>query len=367
MRAFSLLVVASSACARGDAAPEAVPLSGQVVARGEFLGRPASISVAGNHLVVTDGSAPYVHVLSARDGTLLQSFGQRGAGPGEFRHATKVLPHPDGDGSFWVYDGALGRFSYFSFPEGGRGVPRVGDVLTLEPGGPTLLMHADWLNDSTIVATGIFPDGRIAVTDRRGRILRFIGKRPPSPPGKDVPITVLQHAFTGPLTVSPDRQRIAMGTENADRLEIYRPDGTLVRELRGAFGFDPVYEVHRKPAGSTMATGGDLRFGYTGLASTNHHIFAMYSGQLRAEGKGYSYFGTEVHVYAWNGDRLATFGLDERARGIAVTPDGERLYALQWTPEPRVVQYHIGVQMERPASAPHRGGPVVTSSANGSS
>lgn len=358
MRATALLVLAPAVCAcarSGDTAPDPVPLTGQVVAKGEFLGRPSSISVAGGYLVVTDGSAPYVHVLSARDGALLQSFGEQGAGPGEFRHAGKVLPDPDGDGSFWVYDSSLGRLSYFAFPEGGRAAPRVGDVLNLEPGGPTLLMHADWLNDSTIVATGIFPDGRIAVTDRRGRILRYIGKRPPSPPGRDVPITVLQHAFTGPLTVSPDRQRVAMGTESADRLEIYRPDGTLVREVRGAFGFDPVYEVHRKPAGSTMATGDDLRFGYTGLASTDRYIYAMYSGQLRAEGKGYSYFGTEVHVYAWNGDRVATFKLDERARAIAVTADGERLYAVQWTPEPRVVQYQIGAQVERLASAPNAG------------
>jgi hypothetical protein len=163
---------------------------------------------------------------------------------------------------------------------------------------------------------------------------------------------VLQHAYTGPLTVAPDRQRIAMGTENADRLEIYRADGSLVREVRGAFGFEPVYEVHRQPAGNTMATGGDLRFGYTGMASTDAHIYAMYSGQLRAEGGGYSYFGTEVHVYRWNGDRVATLKLDERARAIAVTPDGEWLYAVQWTPEPRVVQYSVGAHLKRQASAP---------------
>jgi hypothetical protein len=353
MRASALILVSviASACTRAEAPSEAVPLAGEVVARGEFLGRPSSISVAGDRLVVTDKSAPFVHVLSARDGAHLLSFGRQGAGPGEFRNAAKVLPDPKGDGSFWIYDGSLNRFSYFSVPPGAA-APRLGQVYNLDPGGPTVLLHAEWLNDSTVAATGIFPDGRIAVTDRRGRILRFIGKRPPSPPGQDVPITVLQHAYTGPLTVAPDRQRIAMGTENADRLEIYRADGSLVREVRGAFGFEPVYEVHRQPAGNTMATGGDLRFGYTGMASTDAHIYAMYSGQLRAEGGGYSYFGTEVHVYRWNGDRVATLKLDERARAIAVTPDGEWLYAVQWTPEPRVVQYSVGAHLKRQASAP---------------
>jgi hypothetical protein len=331
-------------CSRGEAAPKAVPLSGRVVAKGEFLGRPSSISVAGDRLVVTDASAPFVHILSAADGSHQVSFGEAGKGPGEFREAAQVLPDVRGDGSFWVLDASLCRVSHFSMPAGAA-VPRVDQTLNLDAGGPTLLMKADWLTDSTIVATGIFPDGRMAVTDRRGHILRYIGKRPESPAGQDVPITVLQHAFTGPLTVAPDRRHVAMGTENADRLEIYRPDGTPVRAVRGAFGFDPVYEVHRKPAGNTMATGQDLRFGYTGLASTNDHVYAMYSGQLRGEGGMYSYFGTEVHVYTWNGDRVATYALDERARAIAVTPDGRRLYAVQWTPEPRVVQYSLGAHL----------------------
>ncbi len=335
-----ILTLIACACGRGDAVSRAVPLSGRVVAQGEFLGQPGSISVAGERLVLTDASAPFVHVLSAKDGTHQLSFGREGSGPGEFREAIKVLPDVRSDGSFWVFDGSLGRLSHFAIPARAA-VPRIVQTVNLEPDGPMLLLQADWLNDSTIVAAGIYPEGRIAVIDRGGRLVRYIGKRPPSPPGQDVPVSVLQHAFTGPLTVAPDRRHIAMGTENADRLEIYRPDGSLVRELRGAFGFDPVYEVHRKPAGNTMVTGADLRFGYTGLSSTDDHIYAMYSGQLRAKTGYYSYFGSEVHVYTWNGDRVATFKLDERARAIAVTPDGQRLYAVQWTPEPRVVQYSL--------------------------
>jgi hypothetical protein len=335
------LLLASCSHEQQAAAPGAVPLTGTVVTRGDFLGQPSSIVVAGEHLVVTDAHAPFIHVISARDGARLTSFGREGAGPGEFRSAGKALVDPRTDGSFWILDVSLRRFSHVLPPRGGT-PPKVDQVLNLEPGGPTAIFQADWLNDSSIVATGIYPEGRMIVTDRQGRIQRVIGRRPESPAGKDVPVTVLQHAFTGPITVSPDRQRIAMGTESADRMEIYRADGTLVRELRGSFGFDPVYEVHRQPAGNTMATGDDLRFGYTGMASTAQFIFAMFSGQLRSEGREYSYFGTEVHVYTWAGDRVATFRLDHRARGIAVTPDGQRLYALQWEHEPRVVQYALG-------------------------
>lgn len=340
----ALVALLTASCSGRDRSAELLPLQGKVVARGDFLGRPSSISVAGSRLVVTDASPPFLHVLSAADGAHLLSFGKNGAGPGEFREANEVLPDVQADGSFWVFDGSLGRLSHFSMPEGAS-VPSLDRTLNLEPGGPTLLFQADWLNDSTIAATGIYPDGRIAVTDLRGRIVRHIGEKPSLPGGREVPVTVLQHAFTGPLTVSPDRRRLAMGTENADRLEIYRPDGALVRALRGASGFDPVFEVHSKPAGNTMATGNDLRFGYTGLASTNRHIYAMYSGQVRGDGGAYSYFGTEVHVYTWEGERVATFSLDERARAIAVTPDGKLLYAVQWTPEPRIVRYSLDGQV----------------------
>ncbi|HEX6040565.1 BF3164 family lipoprotein [Longimicrobium sp.] len=337
LAAFLLL---ASACSQTESRTEAKPLSGEVVTRGDFLGRPSSISVAGSRLVVTDASPPFLHVLAAADGAHLLSFGKNGAGPGEFREANEVLPDLGSDGSFWVFDSSLGRLSHFFMPEGAS-VPSMDQVINLQPGGPTLLLKAGWLTDSTIAATGIYPDGRIAVTDRTGRIVRYIGKRPPSTPGQNVPITVLQHAFTGPLTVAPDRQRLAMGTESADRLEIYRADGTLVRELRGASGFDPVFEVHSKPAGNTMAIGADHRFGYTGLASTDEHIYALYSGQVLSEGGAYAYFGTEIHVYTWDGDRVRTYRLDERARGITVTRDGRWLYAIQWVPEPRIVRYPL--------------------------
>jgi hypothetical protein len=336
------LTVLVCACTRQESAVDAVPLKGQVVAQGEYLGQPGDIVVTGNHLVVTDRSAPFVHVLDG-EGTHLVSFGDEGSGPGEFRSATKVLPDVSGDGSFWVFDMILGRLTHFVMPAGAA-VPRLDQTLNLELGAVGLLMDADWLSDSTIAATGIYPDGRIAVTNRRGRIVRYLGKRPPSPGGKEIPITVLQHAFTGPLTVAPDRQRVAMGTESADRLEIYGQDGTLIRELRGSFGFDPVFQVHSSPAGNSMASGDDLRFGYTGLASTRQHIYAMYSGQLRGDGVARAFFGREVHVYTWNGDRVGTFGLDERARALAVTQDGKRLYALQWDPEPRVVRYAIDLE-----------------------
>jgi hypothetical protein len=339
-----LLFVIVAGCGKDEPAAEATPLTGTVVATGEYLGQPSGLTLAGNHIVVTDRSAPFVHVLSAADGTHLVSFGQQGSGPGEFRSATKVLADASGDGSFWVYDLSQSRISRFAMPAGAA-VPRLDQTLNLSPAGPAIFFHPAWLNDSTLVSSGIYPDGRIAVADRRGTIVRYIGKRPPSPAGRDVPITVLQHAFTGPITLSPDRRRIAMSTENADRLEIYRPDGSLVREVRGAAGFDPVYEVHSQPAGNTMATGMDLRFGYTGLASTDEHIFAMYSGQLRGDGVARAFFGREVHVYDWAGDRVATVALDGPARAIAVTRDGRQLYAVQWDPEPRIVRYLLDAHL----------------------
>jgi len=342
MRSAALVLFALHlcACTRNEAPPDGVQLVGEVFAEGEYLGRPESLAVVGDRLFVTDASPPFLHVISLKDGVRQLSFGQEGGGPGEFHSATEVLPDSGGE-SFWVFDSAQRRIAHFTIPEGAAAAPQVTSTLNLVPGGPTYLMQAEWLNDSTLAAVGIYPDGRIAVTDRRGRIVRYIGQRPDNPLGEPVPITVLQHAFTGPLTVAPNRRYLAMGTENADRLEIYLPNGTLVRAVRGASGFDPVFEAARKAAGNSMVTGSDLRFGYTGLVSTDRHIYALYSGQTRGEGGAYSYFGTQVHVYTWSGDRVGTFKLGGLARGIGVTPDGGQLYAAEWAPKPRIVRYPL--------------------------
>lgn len=340
----TLLLLIPAACRREPepAGGAAIPLTGQVIAEGEYLGSPGRLAVVDGRLVLLDQSAPMVHVFRLPSGERIRSFGNEGEGPGEFRSATTVQGDPRQPGAFWVFDMGLNRMTRFRL--GHDSLPSVAEVVNLH-GGWGLHFQPVWLSDTTLVGSGIYlrhPNIRLLVADRAGRPTRTIGTLPEHPGGSGIPSSVLQHAYEARMAVHPDRTLIAVGTRHADRLEIYRPDGTLVRQVTGPAGFIPVFEVNQRAQGASMATGDDLRVGYLDLTATRDHLFALFSGNTRGEARGRTYFGKEVHVYDWSGDRIATLALDEWAFSITVDTAGPGfLYAVRHDPAPNLARYTL--------------------------
>lgn len=338
---LAVLHLLASACERpvekGDSAPL---LAGKLIATGDYLDQPGQMVVAEDRLVVLDRSAPMVHVFGL-GGAHLGSLGQKGEGPGEYRSAVHVQQDAKDPRDVWIFDRTLGRMTRLRF--GQAPLPELQEVVSLNAG-TGVFLHPVWLGDTALVVSAISPtrsDGRLLLTNRAGGVIRMIGKPPRHPGSASIPTTVLQHAYEGPLTVRPGQSHFALATRQADRLEIYRADGTQVAEVVGSTGFLPAFEVRERAEGVSMATGEDLRAGYVGLASTAHHIYALFSGRLRSEAGANTFFGREIHVFDWSGKKVARLGLDELAVAIAVTPDGKQMFAVRHDPEPSVVRHAL--------------------------
>jgi hypothetical protein len=336
-RTFLFACILFAGCDRPPGESPPVALKGTVVSDGEFLGQPGRLLLVGDRLMVTDDPAPYLHVLDPKEGRHLASIGNSGGGPGEFRSVSSIQEDPSEDGSFWLYDGQQDRMTHMGLVAG-TVTPRMLEVSRLDSVSG-LLLDLVVLDETTLVATNLFSNGRLVRARRSGATIGVMGAMPVDPLGRDVPLHVLQHAYAGPLERSPDGSRVAVATRQADLLEIYRADGTLIRRVRGGSGFEPEYEVRRSPAGTGMATGEDLRFGFIDLAATDEHLFALFSGELRGDLPGRANFGKAVQVYDWRGERVATFELPERALSIAVSPDGAQLFAVHHDPKPAIVRY----------------------------
>jgi hypothetical protein len=351
---LAVAAIGVSACTRAPETSEAtLLLSGEVITDGDYLDSPRKMLVVGERLVVLDRSPPMVHVFRASDGTRVGSFGARGSGPSEYRSATTVQRDLRDPSSFWIYDLSLLRLSRLRFAEP-DGLPSFEGSVNLHSGAGVYLQPV-WMTDSTLVVSGIYPahpDARLIVTEPAGRPVATIGAAPRHPGAAAIPTTVLQHAYEGPVVVHHGGSRLAVATRLADRIEIYSTDGALLKEIAGAAGFLPQFEVSTRPEGVSMATGEDLRVGYLDLASTDDLIFALFSGSLRSEAGSQVYSGREVHVFDWSGERVATLELPDRAPAIAVDARQGDLFAIHRDPAPRVVRYALPAMLA--AKAPRR-------------
>jgi len=328
---------ATEDAARRQSPSVADTLRATVLFDGEALGRPQSVGVVGDWLLVSDVPRPHaLHVIRRSDGRHLKSWGREGGGPGEFRNLWSI--QPDGRGRAWLYDPGQTRLTLLDLPTllADRGDP-VRRSVNLRA--DLMPMTAVWVSDTLLMSSGMFARGRLALFDAAGRLKATAGPLPPAREG--VPPAVAQHAYSGTLVRHPSRPLVAIGTRHADRVEIYHADGRPVRVARGPRGFEPVYEVQVRGGVPVMASGGEMRFGYVDLAAAGEHLYGLYSGHSREERPGRASFGGEVHVFDWNGVLVHVLPLDHLALALAVSDDERTLYTVRHDPTPAVLQHAL--------------------------
>jgi hypothetical protein len=322
-----------------DGYPGEVPtLHGSVVHESDGLAMPTQVTVAGDKLVVVDRFAERpVHVLSARSGEVVKSLGREGEGPGEFKVARFVDPDPVSEGAFWVYDAGLSRLTRVDLADWDQEPSWEHRIVQLEAS--TTVLNPVWLDEERLLAAGLFLDGRLGRFDASGKAHGVVGPLPVTREG--VPSNVVQHAFRGILKPRPDRALLALGTRHAATVEIFTAEGELVARASGPFSFQPVFQVAARAGGPSMASGGDLRFGYVDIATTSDRIYALFSGRTRDGFPGRAVYAEYVHVFDWSGRYERAFRLDTEVAAIAVDDEAGRLFAIRHLPEPAVLEYPL--------------------------
>lgn len=314
---------------------------------------PFAIAVVGSYLVVGDRTAAdsLVKVYRRNDGALVHAFGRQGSGPGEFRAIWSVRPGPGATPErreAWVFDFTLRRMTGLDLSDSGLRHPdRDRPVVVLRS--EATVTGAEWLNDTTIVAVGFFPNGRLGYFDLNGSPRAVVGPLPAD--GAGIPIPVLQHAYQGTLALKPDRTRLAVANRHAGRIELFTPEGTRLAIIRGPYDFVPQFRAApgRDSARTPVFASGDaLRFGYTAIAATPDGVFGLFSGRTRRGFPGEANFGQFVHLFDWEGRFLQAYDLGQAVFTLDVDPSGRRIYAARHEPEPAVLVFDIPGQAVAP-------------------
>jgi hypothetical protein len=328
------------------AGQDTAALRGRTLFSGEPLAIPTAIASVGPYLVLLDAGSEFkITVLRKRDGLMAWRLGRRGRGPGEFIGPYSMDVVADQQRPLWVYDVSLRRITRVRLPERIAMTPTVDSTLLLLSGAS--LVNPIWLGDTVLVALGSFAGGRFGFFGSSGRLLRTVGALPPGEPG--VPISVRQQAYQSVMRANRQHSLLAVGTRHASHFVVFRLDGSVVGQAEGAESFEPRYVVLPGERGPEIGSDLDLRFGYVSIATSDRHIFALFSGRTREQFPGRAMMGEWVHVYDWNARLVRRLRLDGEALAISVDNSGLELYAIQHEPEPRVRAYSLmGLMPERP-------------------
>lgn len=310
-------------------------IPGQVLNESDVLAAPTDVEVMGEALIIADDFADQpLRILDRGEGEVVRALGRKGAGPREFESAFSI-DVIDPAGEFMVHDVMLQRVTRVDLREDFDGDRWVGDR-SVQLKAEAMMVETAWAGDG-MVGLGTFPTGRIGHLDTEGRLVRTTGPTPMD--DREVPPEVRQQAYQSRLKANPSRTRWAVATRYADRLEIFDDTGRLVAEGERPYAFEPVYESRRSGDVATMASDGDMRFGYLDITTTDQRIYALFSGRTRAEG-GANY-GDIIHVFDWEGRLVDVLQLDARVIAVSVDPSGEALYGVRHNPLPAILAYDL--------------------------
>lgn len=330
-----------------------VPLRRRAALSDSLFGNPVLLERVGRYAVVADLSSRWpLQLISLPALQRVLEFSRHGNGPGEVTSVVSFVggrlfgaaSDPDSL-AISVFDPNERRLTGFRI--GLRGTPVV--TATATQGLSTGAMLTDVLQaaDGTIIGVGLLDSARFARFDASGTARGVAGEAPSGNPG--ITNHVWSHVFQSRLARDSLSGHIFVAHRHAGSFEIF--DATLARlaERDGPLPFRPVFQVEQGARGPIMATGDDLRFGYTSVCAGRGLFFALFSGRTRATDPGEATEGRFVHVFDAEGKFLRAYALDVAASAITLDAEQGQLLATTSSPRPGLAVFVLPAGWDRAA------------------
>jgi hypothetical protein len=175
------------------------------------------------------------------------------------------------------------------------------------------------LNDSVILATGIFDDYTCAFYKNEKFMNAFVH------PLVDKDYLNKNDFYKWALydgnvfDLSPEKTHLVRITHFGGLIELYKIEGMKLIQVFSNKLFDEIYKTD-------LSVHADSRYGYIGISINKTKIYALYDGGLVKRKNPFR--SRIIHVYNLKGDLVEQIILDREVSGITVDEKDSRLYAL---------------------------------------
>lgn len=350
---FALLLIALSACGRGDAGRASgtglPPDTGDEFRRTaselvdsvrsepfgppDLIASPLGMMASGTYLFITDLKPPYVHVLDVTTGDHTRSFGLEGEGPGSFPSTPLVVAGSTRGDTVWFYHVRPGRLSGVAVQD----LPidtllPISTTRTFDPGsgwtfsidgpdgagnllGMTEAPHGIETFTYSLAGDSLIARGTLALNDER------------------MDRSSVGQAYQGILCYVPERDVWLQFYRNAGRADLIDVTGAIRGEVPVPFHWLPHVEESSKRPGQMIFSFflPQTRHAYAGCAVTKRFVYALYQGHLHGDAGFKHYFDrlppAEVQVFDMSFNLVKTFILDHATSVFAVPPGDTVLFS----------------------------------------
>lgn len=195
------------------------------------------------------------------------------------------------------------------------------------------IFNASPLNDSVIIATGIFPHGRILFYNKHQHTYSYQLNFPETEKTKGMPLTHKAILHNGTLIQTHNKKNKFVLISHGDvEFYLYKDEQPIL--LKSYKYHEPLFDW--KKTGHAISYDKKSIVGFINASSDDEYIYLCYSDKTYEETllKEKCLFGNKIIVYNWNGDYICECHLDKFVSSITVknkqlwgiSSFGDRLY-----------------------------------------
>ena len=298
-----------------------------------ILGKPNQIAYSGSVLAVIDrGSDSLMHFFDTVKSCFINKAGRIGQGPNEFTTISSLSPYDDG---FGMYDPNLKKYYKVSYTNDTVKIESLFKVDSLMP----LNIHP--ISNNRYISTGIFKGSKFCLIGSDGKIISRIEEWPYRDENeKKVSNHIKAQAYMSNILVNPSKDRFVSYSATADILSFYKVKTDSLELVHEHINSYPDYDYFNNPK-SFRGTFKKSPFAYLSSSCTDRYAFILYSGKSTHEYNDKAFRGNVINVYTWDGDKIAELKSDKELNTFCISPDGNIIYAIAYTPEPTLVKINI--------------------------
>ena len=331
------LILLSLACGeRGDPLiPTAI--KAHDVFSSDSFGIPVRVLYHRGLLVLIDLAADRpVHILDARTGRFLGSPLRWGIGPGQVKSPWSLFAS-GGDACVW--DLGLQRVTCITLHRVSaetdslrfaESLPVRTETVRLT-GQPTDVEAADSTRVLAIVNSAADSGWVLLINRETGATVKSLGVAP----FRDNPGTG-DLVRNGDLEKHPLEQLFVVSERYGGRLALLNLEG-FAKWFDTPNPFEPIRgwdSVRGSIPGARRV------WGYISIAANQEAVYGLFSGGVTTDRPRAEAYGTELHVFSWEGRLLEQFKLDVPALSLTVSPTGE-VFTVAHLPTPNIRRYVV--------------------------
>lgn len=172
------------------------------------------------------------------------------------------------------------------------------------------------LNDSILIGTGMFPDGRFAIYNKKNHRVHYAGIYPRNDESKQLTFPHIAALYSGTqIGLNPNGNYFAAIYNGL--LDIYKlnTDNTLMHVKSNYYHFPKFLVLENGPI---IGNSKETIEGFRSISCDSNYIYLLYSGKSMKEYEMNAFTGNRIYVYNWQGEPAISYLVDSNIKSIFI-------------------------------------------------